>query len=86
MRFHTQECQECGATAFEVPDENGRTWCASCGTEAPGPVALDDDDPEDEDDAETAQARARKQRRGSSRLTPRDEREFSYTHEDDELW
>ena len=45
------ECEECGATAFEVPDETGRTWCASCGAEAPDLAS--DDAGEDADSDET---------------------------------
>lgn len=42
MSFHTKECTRCGATAFELPDEDGRMICAVCGAQA-----VDDDDDDD---------------------------------------
>jgi len=34
MSFHTEECTRCGATAFELPYEDGRMICAVCGAQA----------------------------------------------------
>lgn len=63
MSFHTQECPKCGATAYELPDEDGRMICAVCGTQA----VADDDECEslaDEYDREVPRPRHRVHVRG----------------------
>lgn len=63
MSFHMQECQKCGATAFEIPDEDGRTICAVCGAE-PADLDVEPEMLADEYDREVARPRHRPQVRG----------------------
>jgi uncharacterized Zn finger protein (UPF0148 family) len=30
MHYYDLECPQCGGLSFEIPDENGDTWCAVC--------------------------------------------------------